>query len=252
MPDKDAVRRHAAFWEVKEVLLEYVKCASLKRIRSPSSINGVAREIVTRLDRQYSMWGKWDEQRETLLSMALPCWIPIEDLQSFLNGMPGPPLTRTDVEQRLKVMWLRSHEDRREELQQECLTRYEQERVQGTELMAIIEMLRDYIEQEEQRITAERAEAGKRASEERRIASEQKLLSGANCPWTQLRGFKHWFCRRNGWLFRMSQGDDKKWQLARVETTDEDGRSLLIGRYQFRRDATKVMRQMASKPEPRW
>jgi hypothetical protein len=241
-----------AFWIVKELLLDYVKCPSLKKIRSRSEIDNLAREIVMRLDLYYSMWGKWSEQRETLLRMALPCWIPTEDLRSFLNNMPGPQLTTTDVEQRLKVMWLRSYEDRREELQQECLTRYEQERVQGTELTAIIEMLRDYIEQEEERIAAERAEADERASEEGRIAREQKLLSGENCPWTQLQGAKHWFCRRNGWLFRLSQGDDKRWQLARVETTEEGSRSMLIGKYQLRRDATKVMRQMANMPEPKW
>jgi hypothetical protein len=41
--------------------------------------------------------------RETLLKSAAGCWIPVEALQEFLNGMPGPALTKTDVAQRLRA-----------------------------------------------------------------------------------------------------------------------------------------------------
>jgi len=40
--------------------------------------------------------------RPFLKSAAL-CWIPIEDLLTFLNQLPGPPLTKTDVSQRLRA-----------------------------------------------------------------------------------------------------------------------------------------------------
>jgi len=36
------------------------------------------------------------------VKMAIGCWIPLEDLRGFLNAMPGPELTPTDVAQRTR------------------------------------------------------------------------------------------------------------------------------------------------------
>lgn len=92
---------------VREIFFEYVKSPSLQHIRDPHSIIRLAQEIVRSIDRGNSVWRKWDGQREILLKSALGCWIPIVDLRVFLNCMPGPRLTSTDVIQRLKAQGLR-------------------------------------------------------------------------------------------------------------------------------------------------
>ena len=66
---------------------------------------GIAREIVSAIDRSSSVWSKWDAQREEAAKAAASCWIPVEDLRAFLNNLPGPLLTKTDVEQRLRAIW---------------------------------------------------------------------------------------------------------------------------------------------------
>jgi hypothetical protein len=95
------MREDERMWAVKELLFDYVKSPSLRHIRDAHSVIKLAQEIVRRVDRGNSIWQKWDGQREVLLKSALPCWIPIEDLRDFLNRMPGPALTTTDVAQRL-------------------------------------------------------------------------------------------------------------------------------------------------------
>jgi hypothetical protein len=53
--------------------------------------------IVTQLDRESGIWKKWVGERDALLKASLACWIPIGDLKSYLNTLPGPQLTATDV-----------------------------------------------------------------------------------------------------------------------------------------------------------
>lgn len=103
--------------------------------------------------------------------------------------MPGPQVTATDVSQRL-----RAFEDEeyfsypKEEHRPGCLALYEKERADGTELPAIIGLLRDHVERQEERLRVEQEERYKRSREEDRMAREQRLLSGADCKWTQLPG----------------------------------------------------------------
>lgn len=59
-----------------------------------------------------------------LVKSAIGCWVPIPDLRTFLNAMPGPALTMTDVDQRMKDFELESHIWAREELKQGCLAIY--------------------------------------------------------------------------------------------------------------------------------
>ena len=44
-------------------------------------------------------------EREDVVKAAAPCWIPTEDIRASLNNLPGPTLTKTDVEQRLRAIW---------------------------------------------------------------------------------------------------------------------------------------------------
>ena len=111
------MREDERVWAVKDLLFDYVKSPSLRHIRDPHSVTRLAQEIVRRIDRSNSIWQKWDGQRELLLKSALCCWIPVADMRDFLNAMPGPPLTTTDVAQRLKAIEEEEHYDYLRELQ---------------------------------------------------------------------------------------------------------------------------------------
>lgn len=119
--------------EVRRLLFDYVKSPSLRHIRDPHSITKLAQEIVRRLDRGNAMWRKWDGQRDLLAKSAMCCWIPTEELRDFLNGMPGPQLTTTDVAQRLKAFEEESHfEFAKEEHQAGCLAIFAKEKTAAT------------------------------------------------------------------------------------------------------------------------
>jgi hypothetical protein len=231
---------------VRELLFEYVRSPSLRHIRDPHSLLKLAQAIVKRVDQGNSIWKKWDGQRELIAKSAVRCWIPTEDLRDFLNRMPGPPLTTTDVAQRLKAF---EEEDRYEfadeEHQAGCLAIFANEKAAGTELPAIIQLLREHVEREDVRIFDERQERYRQVREQDREAREQRLLSGADCTWTQLRNSLHWYCRANGRTYRLSPTKDKRWHLYRVKTTSDDEEGGLVGKYQRRGDATKVVAQIA-------
>ena len=116
-------------WTVVRVIDEYVRSPSLRHIRHPDQLRKVAAEIVKHLDRGANpMWSKWDSNRDAVAHAAVGCWVPNEDLRDFLNSMPGPRLTTTDVARRLKhleeVEYVGSSE---KELQVNCLAVYERE-----------------------------------------------------------------------------------------------------------------------------
>jgi hypothetical protein len=69
----------------------------------PSKIRLLAKELVEKLDHRTGVWRKWSEEREAVVKSAKGCWLPIDDLREYLNGMPGPSLTRMDVAQRLRA-----------------------------------------------------------------------------------------------------------------------------------------------------
>jgi hypothetical protein len=248
-----SMREDERIWAVKELLFDYVKSPSLRHIRDPHSVSQLAREIVRRIDRGNAIWKKWDGQREVLLKSALGCWIPIQGLRDFLNRMPGPTLTATDIAQRLKIF----EEEHpytypKEELQPSCLALYEKEKMEGTELPAIVGLLRDHVECEEKRLYNEQQERYQQSREQDRIAREQRLLSGADCKWTQLQKSPHWYCRANGRTYQLSPTKDKRWNLFRVHSPSDDEEGSLIGTYQRRGDTTKVVAVMAYRVEPKW
>src|SRR3954467_9130237 len=124
--------RHYA---VASILFDYVKSPSLRHLRDPHSVHKVSREIVRALDNANSVWKKWESQREEIAQAAALCWIPAEDLQAFLNTLPGPPLTKTDVEQRLRAIWEEPHRNYpKDELKDGCVALYQSEKAGGTEL----------------------------------------------------------------------------------------------------------------------
>jgi hypothetical protein len=237
-------------YAVTSKLFDYVKSPSLAHIRDPHSIHKLAKEIVQSLDRASSVWKKWEGSREEFAKAASCCWIPTDDLLTFLNGLPGPTLTHTDVVQRLRAFWEEAWASYpNEELKAGCLTLYESEKAQGTELPAIVGALQEHIELEEERLRLEREETYRRNREEERIRLEQKFLSGADSGWTQANGSLDLYCRRNGRAFRIARGKDKRWKLYRITSLEDPGD--LLGTYQGRGDANKALQQIAYQPEPR-
>jgi hypothetical protein len=239
-------------WAVRRLLFDYVKSPSLRHIRDPHSVSKLAQEIVRQTDRGNSIWTKWDAQREIVAKSAVGCWVPDVDLRDFLNRMPGPPLTTTDVAQRLRALEEEDYAHSVEELQPGCLALYEQEKADGTDLPAILGLLREYVLREEERLRIEQQERYQQLREQERTAQEQRLLSGADCKWTQLQKSLHWYCRTNGRTYRLSPTKDKMWHLHRVNSVSDDEKGALIGKYQRRGDATKVVAAAAYQPEPRW
>lgn len=63
-------------------------------------------------------------------------------MRDFLNSMPGPVLTAADVAQRLKTFEDEEHKYPIDKLKAGCLALYEKEKAEGTELPAILGLLR--------------------------------------------------------------------------------------------------------------
>jgi hypothetical protein len=203
------------------------------------------------VDRTPSVWAKWDAARGELLKAAAKTWIPIEDLAAFLNSLPGPALTQTDVAQRLRAFqeepYANLYPDER--VKDACLARYVAEVEAGTELPAIIGALQEFADEEEDRLDREQRERWRAQQEADRLALERRFLSGADCKWTPLEGSKAIFMRRNGRAFRLSPTKEKRWELHRIEEPADAGD--LLGVYATRGAANKVIDKMAYEPDRR-
>ncbi|OYZ12960.1 MAG: hypothetical protein B7Y35_15710 [Sphingomonadales bacterium 28-64-96] len=220
-------------------LSRYVSSPSLRHIREPQFVRDVAREIVKKLLRRSRVWKKWEGEREPFLRSAANCWIPVEDLRAFLNDLPGPSLTMTDVAERLRAI--------HEEVREGCLALYQREKADGTELPAIVGALQTYVEEEEQRLRLERQARLDAARLAEKAALELRYTSGADCKWTPVNGSKALYCRVNGRSYRLSPTLDKRWELHRVSSLDDKG--ILVGRYAKRADVTKALSQVAYQPD---
>lgn len=237
--------------EVRRLLFDYVRSPSLKHIRDPHSVGLLAERIVSAIRREPSLWRKWEGEREALLKGAALCWVPVQDLRDFLNAMPGPTLTLTDVAQRLRAF----HEEPyasypNEELRDGCLALYEREKSAGTELPAIIGALQEHVDSEEDRLRKEHEAAWRKRQEEERLALEQRFLAGADCKWTPIQKSRDLYTRKNGRAYRLSPTKDKRWDLFRIEGMDDAGSR--VGTYGSRGDANKALAKLAYEPEPRW
>lgn len=232
-------------------LFDYLKSPSLRHIRDPHSIQKLAKEILQAVDRASSVWGKWEGAREEVAKAAGPCWVPTEDLREFLNLLPGPPLTSTDVVQRLRAFYEERYGSYpNDELKAGCLAIYEAEKAQGTELPAIIGALQEHIDLEEERLRNEQEATYRRNQEAERIRLQQRFFAGADCGWTQIEKSEAFYCRRNGRAFRIERRKDRRWNLYRIGSVDDVG--ALLGTYQGRREAGKALEKIAYESEPHW
>jgi hypothetical protein len=218
-------------------------------MRDPYSIAQLAGRIIRAVDGRNSIWLKWSQQRELLLKSAVGCWVPLADLHEFLNRLPGPRLTATDVAQRLMAFEEEDYAPYPDErLQEGCLAVYTHEKAEGTELPAIIGVLREHVEREENHLREEQQQHFRQARERERVAREQRLLAGADCGWTPLGKSPDVYCRTNGRLYRLSPTKDKLLALYRTPTVDGPN-GPLIGRYQGRRSASQAVAQVAYQPD---
>lgn len=236
---------------VRRLVFRYVESPSLRHLRSPPSINQLVEDIFDAIDHEPSIWRKWRGEREALLKAAADCWVPVEDLRKFLDEMPGPRLTLTDVAQRLRAFHDDPYESYpNEALREGCLAIYEREKHEGTELPAIIGALQEYVEAETARLRTEGKAARRHRQEADRLALERRFLAGADCKWTSIQESPELYTRKNGRAYRLKPAADKRWDLFRIE--DVDDRGALIGTYGSRKDVDKILLELAYKPEPRW
>lgn len=242
---------HERLQAVRRLIFEYVRSPSLRHLRDPNSVNRLAERIVNAIDREPSVWRKWEGEREGLLRAAALCWLPLEDLRNFLNSLPGPNLTTTDVAQRLRAI----HEEPYGSypdgtLREGCLALYAREIAEGTELPAIIGALQAHVETETERQRLAFEAARRQHIREEREALEQRFLAGADCKWTPVSGSNDLFTRKNGRAYRLSLNKDKRWSLFRIQAAQDAGAK--IGTYGSRGDASKALTKLAYEPEPRW
>ncbi|MBW0159638.1 hypothetical protein [Sedimentimonas flavescens] len=234
-------------------LRDYVRSPSLRHMRDPHSLGKLSAEIVAELDNDSAVWRKWDGPRKDVIVEALDCWIPADDMLEFLNSLPGPKLTPTDLAQHMRhLIEVESIAQPEEALRDECRAIYEEEKTAGTELPAIIGRISEYVVSQFERLRLERRDAEIRRIEEERLKQEQKLLSHSDCPWTQIRGSKCVYMRKNGRLFRLSPNADKTFTMHRVEGVDDGEPGEPIGRYRTRGDASKIVAKVAFEPDRRW
>ncbi len=88
---------------VRSLIARYVNERPIAQIRDWFGLLTLSHEIIQALEAEFSIWRKWSLPREAFAKSAVGCWIPFEDLRDFLNEMPGPSLTPTDVTQRLRA-----------------------------------------------------------------------------------------------------------------------------------------------------
>lgn len=229
---------------VRKLLFDHVQSPSLRHIRDGQVVGRLAAEIVAKLNQTNTAWLKWGPERERLVILAAPCWVPIPALARHLNAMLGPQLTPTDVAQRMRDLQERDLADYpREELRESCEALFLHEEAEGTEFPAIVSALQEHVEVESQRLQTEREARYRAQQEELRLALERRFLSGADCKWTSLQGSKQLFCRLNGRAYRLTPLADRSCEISRINQPDDPG--VFVGRYKRRGDGTKALSVIA-------
>lgn len=236
---------------VRRLIAEHVRSPSLRHIRDHEMIGKLVGQIMKAIDHEPSVWRKWQGQRDGFIETAAPYWIPAEDLRDFLNGLPGPALTTTDVEQRVRAVNEAPYATHRDEdLRPGCEALYQREKADGTELAAIVGALEDHVYLEGARLQAAKAAARQQQLEEERLALEARFLAGADSKWIAIQKSAALYCRKNGRAFRLTPTKDKRFELARIQSVEDAGSRL--GVYGSRSDANKALDKLAYETEPRW
>ncbi|WP_404479310.1 hypothetical protein [Novosphingobium sp. BL-52-GroH] len=239
-------------YRIARLVADYVRSPSLRHLRDPHFIQAISAKILKEIVHHNPTWTKWTKEREAIAKVAAFCWIPLDDFRAYLNAMPGPSLTQTDVVERLRAFNEEDYADWPDDRQQEgCLEIYKRERAEGTDMPAIVGAIETFVEQDKEARRLAQQEAHRRSVEEQRKAAEERLLSGADCKWTAIGASTTLHCRFNGRTYRLEPQPSRRLELSRVESLD-DVKGDFIGSYTRRADATKTVSEMAYKSEPRW
>lgn len=188
---------------VRGLIADYVRSPSLRHIRDQDMIGKLFGQIMKAIDHEPSIWRKWQGQRDGFIEAAAPYWIPADDLRDFLNRLPGPSLTLTDVEQRVRAANEApyvTHYDK--DLREGCQALYQREKAQGTEMAAIVGALEDFVYVEGTLLQQRKAAARQRQIDEERLALERRFLAGADCKWISIQKSSALYCRKNGRALR--------------------------------------------------
>jgi hypothetical protein len=244
------------YYEIIRILHQY-SARPLLKFPNEAEIPALAKKILKAAIGPISLWAKWDKDREELARRAAEVWVPLEDLRAALNVLPGEPLTQVDVEQRLYTI---RHEHGGyssgpdEELKAAALGAYAEEKAKGTEFIAILGWLEEWMWGAEENLRRKRNQERQEQIEREKRNAEARLRSGADCPWTPAAGLADLHCRKNARLFRLKALEKStsplspKFEVLEIKSF-EDKRGVPIGRYRTRSDASKAVLEVAYKPE---
>ena len=77
-------------YEIIQLLHQYSARPPLK-FPTDAEIPKIARMILNVADGPRTLWQKWGDDREEIISRAAEVWVPIDDLREALNRLPGTP-----------------------------------------------------------------------------------------------------------------------------------------------------------------
>lgn len=238
-------------YTVRRIIADYVRSPSLRHLRDFQNLEKVSKEVVIALERDHGIWRKWDGTKDEAAKLSLGSWIPLGDLVDFLNTLPGPKLTKTDVQQRILALEEEESIYPQNDFREACEALYRKELDEGTDFFAILLALRRLVEELHSQRYDEQRRRQKEAREQTKLESEQRLQSGADCPWTSIGASKSAYCRVNGRTYRLAIQSDKRLELTRVRKVDDAEAGVSMGLYRDRGTATAAVKKIAFEIEPR-
>jgi hypothetical protein len=207
-------------------------------------------EQIMRIATDRGLWTKWGSNREEIAERAANLWIPLDDLREALNALPGPALTRVDVEQRIRDFREKQYGSYpKAEIEAETLAAFAEEKARGTEFIAVLGYLEEWYWGAEERLRQKRdKDRREQIAKEKQIA-EARLRNGADCPWTAATGVTDLHCCKNGRLYRLralqtTNKFEPAFEVLRVDHL-EARRGRPVGRYRTRSDASKAVAHVA-------
>jgi len=146
-------------------------------------------EQILQVATSCGLWSKWTPDREAIAERAADVWVPMGELRDSLNDLPGPQLTKVDVEQRIRALREQPYRNYpTPELEAEAYVVFAEEKARGTEFIAILGYLEDWQLGSEERLRQKaEKERRERVAREKQHA-ETRLRNGADCPWTVATG----------------------------------------------------------------
>jgi hypothetical protein len=114
----------------------------------------------------------------------------MEDLREALNALPGPTLTKVDVEQRIREIREKPYGNGypTKEVEAEALAVFVDEKARGTEFIAILGCLEEWHWGAEERLRKKQEKERREQIAKEKQLAEARLRNGADRPWTAATG----------------------------------------------------------------